>query len=188
MTTLRLALLLLGLLGLGLPLASRALLPPAPSLAALPAAAPSTRTAHAVFSSTKGGVVTDVDLYATASPDGAEVVFEVSQYRPRCAHHGCPQVLFHAFNQAPLAAEALQIGAALGTATLRATVPVQEPLAAGTQTVELELTWTAVGRLARDGHEAGEGLRAATAAGSLRAGPTNFTPKPSIDAQLEEWS
>jgi hypothetical protein len=181
----RAALLILGVLLLSLPLANRALMPPAALIAVGQAQA--TRTAHAVFSSTNRGVVTDVDIYATDGPDGAEVVLEVSQYRPRCANKGCPEVLFHAFNQMPLAAGDLQIGEALASATLRATVPVSEPLAAGSDTVSLDLTWSAVGRLARDGHEAGEGLRQATASGSILAGKTNFTPKASVDAQIEEW-
>jgi len=180
------ALLILGVLLLGMPLASRALMPPAASIAAVQEQA--TRTAHAFFSSTDDGVVTDVDISATDGPGGAEVVLEVSRYRPTCADNGCPEVLFHAFNQIPLAAGDLQVGGALAAVTLRATLPVNEPLTTGSDTVSLDLTWMAVGRLARDGHEVGEGLRQATASGAIRAGEINFTPTASIDAQIEEWS
>jgi hypothetical protein len=95
--------------------------------------------------------------------------------------------MLHAFNQVPLAAGDLQFGKGLESVTLRATVPVEQRLTKGADTVSVDLTWTAVGRMARDEHEEGERFSRATASGSIRAGNTNFTPKKSADAEIEEW-
>jgi hypothetical protein len=147
-----------------------------------------TRELHAVFSSTTpGGIVTDVFVEVTDGPGGAEAVIEVSRYRPTCAHHGCPQVLQHAFNRVPLAAGALQGTGALETVTVRGTGRAHQPLLPGVGTVALDLTWTGVGAIASDEHEEGERSRHATAAGTLRAGTTNFTPQVAVDASIEEW-
>jgi hypothetical protein len=147
-----------------------------------------TRHLQAVFSSTNpGGIVTDVIVDVTDAPDAAEVVIEVSRYRPTCGHKGCPRVLVHAFNQVPLAAGTLQISGELDSATLPATGPVRQPLAPGVGTVSLDLTWTGVGPLGSDEHEAGERFRRATASGARRAGTINFIPQVSVDAAIEEW-
>src|SRR5215217_5592056 len=119
-----------------------------------------TRELHAVFSSTNsGGIVTDVMVDVTDAPDGAEAVIEVSRYRPTCAHNGCAQVLFHAFNRVPLAAGALQMSGELNAATVQGSGPVRQPLVAGVGTVSLDLTWTAVGTMVRDHHEEGDRFR-----------------------------
>jgi hypothetical protein len=166
------------LLRLGLPSTSRALVQDAPQ---------TTRTVRAVFSSTnRAGIVTDVIVDVTDAPDAAEAVIEVSRYRPTCGHTGCSQVLFHAFNQVPLAAGSLQIISELDSATLWATGPVRQPLVPGVGTVSLDLTWVGVGPVARDEHEDGERFRNATASGALRAGTTHFTPQVSVDASIEE--
>jgi hypothetical protein len=179
MTSRRASLLLLAVLLLGLPSTSRALSQPAPQ---------STRHLHAVFSSTNpGGIVTDVIVDVTDGPDGAEAVIEVSRYRPTCANNGCPQVLRHAFNRVPLEAGALHVDGELEAASVRATGRVRQPLVLGVGTISLDLSWTAVGSLVRDGHEEGERFRRATASGALRAGTTNFTPETSVDAHIEEW-
>jgi hypothetical protein len=146
-----------------------------------------TRILHAVFSSSSEGVVTDVVVDVTVDPEGGEAVIEVSRYRPTCANNGCPLVLFHAFNQVPLAADALQTTGQLDTVRLQATGPVDEPLVPGIGTVSLDLTWTAVGSLVRDDHEEGERFRRARASGAVRAGTTNFTPRDSVDATITEW-
>jgi hypothetical protein len=175
----RISLLVLVVLLLGLPTTSQTLGQAAPR---------STRHLQAVFSSTNpGGIVTDVIIDVTDAPDGAEAVIEVSRYRPTCANKGCPQVLQHAFNRVPLQPGALQMSGELEAATLRVTGPVGQPLVPGVRTVALDLTWTGVGPVGRDEHEEDEQFRHATAAGTLRAGPTNFTPQTSIDASLEEW-
>jgi hypothetical protein len=179
MTSRRASLLLLAVLLLGLPSTSRALSQPAPQ---------PTRHLHAVFSSTNpGGIVTDVIVDVTDGPDGAEAVIEVSRYRPTCANNGCPQVLRHAFNRVPLEAGALHVDGELEAASVRATGRVRQPLVLGVGTISLDLSWTAVGSLVRDGHEEGERFRRATASGALRAGTTNFTPETSVDAHIEEW-
>ena len=104
-------------------------------------------------------------------------MIEVSRYRPTCANNGCPQVLLHAFNRVPLAADALQISGELDAVTVQGSGPVDQPLVPGVGTVSLDLTWTGVGTVARDEHEEGERFRRARAAGVLRAGTTNFTPQ-----------
>jgi hypothetical protein len=147
-----------------------------------------TRELHAVFSSTNpGGIVTDVLLEVTDGPGGAEAVIEVSRYRPTCAHNGCVQVVFHAFNRVPLAAGALQMSGELDAAKVQGSGPVRERLMPTAGTVSLDMTWTGVGTVASDEHEEGERSRRATAAGALRAGPTNFTPQVSVGASIEAW-
>ena len=179
MTPRRLSLLILVVLLLGLPSPSPPLSQPTPLR---------TRELHAVFSSTNpGGIVTDVIIDISDGPAGAEAVIEVSRYRPTCANNGCPQVLHHAFNRVPLEPGSLQISGELEAVTVRGSGRVRQPLVPGVGTVALELTWTGVGRVARDEHEEGELFRRATAAGALRAGSTNFTPQASIDAHIEEW-
>jgi len=175
----RVSLLLLVVLLLGVPTASRAVGQAEPE---------PTRELHAVFSSTNpGGIVTDVFVEVTDGPDGAEAAIEVSRYRPTCAHNGCPQVLSHAFNRVPLAAGALQLSGELETVTVRGTGRAHQPLLPGVGTMALDLTWTAVGPLISDAHEEGERSRVARAAGTVRAGTTNFTPTTSVDASIEEW-
>ena len=175
----RVSLLILAVLLLGLPSTNQVLGQAEPR---------PTRHLQAVFSSTNpGGIVTDVIIDVTDAPDSAEAVIEVSRYRPTCANKGCPQVVFHAFNQVPLQPGTLQMSGELDAATLRVTGPVQQPLVPGVGTVSLDLTWTGVGPVGRDEHEEDEQFRHATAAGTLRAGTTNFTPQVSIDASIEEW-
>jgi hypothetical protein len=177
MTPRRVSLLLLVLLLLGLP-----------SSQALGQAEPQpTRHLQAIFTSTSGGVVTDVMVDVTDGPGVAEAVIEVSRYRPTCANNGCPQVIFHAFNRVPLSGSALQIIGDLDAATVQGSGPVRERLMPTAGTVALDLTWTAVGTLMRDGHEEGERFQRARASGTLRAGTTNFTPQVSVDASIEEW-
>src|SRR5215213_5344998 len=160
----RVSLLILVVLLLGLPATNQALGQAAPQ---------PTRQLQAVFSSTNpGGIVTDVIVEVTDAPDGAEAVIEVSRYRPTCANNGCPQVLFHAFNRVPLAADAVQLSGELNAATVQGSGPVRQPLVAGVGTVSLDLTWTAVGTMVRDHHEEGDRFRHATAAGALGAGST----------------
>ena len=178
MTPRRVSLLILVVLLLGLPSTSRALGQAEPQ---------PTRHLHAIFSNTASGVVTDVMVDVTGGPDGAEVVIEVSRYRPTCANDGCVQVLFHAFNRVPLAAGALQMSGELDTVQVQGIGPVDQPLVAGVGTVSLDMTWTGVGTIASGEHEEGERFRRATAEGALRAGTTNFTPQVSIDATIEEW-
>ena len=178
MTPRRVSLLLLVVLLLGLPTTSRALGQAEP---------PPTRHLQAIFSTTASGVVTDVMVDVTDGPGGAEAVIEVSRYRPTCANNGCVQVMFHAFNRVPLAADALQMSGELDTVQVQGSGPVDQPLVAGVGTVSLDLTWRGVGAVASDEHEEGERSRHATAAGALRAGPTNFTPQVSVDATIEEW-
>jgi hypothetical protein len=178
MTPRRVSLLILVVLLLGLPSTSRVLGQAAPQ---------PTRHLQAVFSSTSSGVVTDVMVDVTDGPGGAEAVIEVSRYRPTCANKGCPQVLFHAFNRVPLTASALQIIGELDAATVQGSGPVSQRLMPTAGTVSLDLTWTGVGTLVRDGHEEGERFRRARASGVLRAGTTNFTPQGSVDATIEEW-
>src|SRR5829696_7995705 len=145
MTPRRISLLILVVLLLGLPATSHVL---------GQTEAQRTRQIQAVFSSTNpGGIVTDVLLEVTDGPGGAEAVIEVSRYRPTCAHNGCAQVVFHAFNRVPLAAGALQMSGELDTVQLRATGPVRQPLVAGVGNVSFDLTWTAVGTMVRDHHE-----------------------------------
>ena len=113
----------------------------------------------------------------TDGPDGAEAVIEVSRYRSDLRRHGCPQVLLHAFNRVPLAAGALQMSGELETVTVQG--PARCPSAAccpGSAPWLLDLTWTGVGPVVSDAHEEGERFRRARAAGTLRAGTTNFTP------------
>jgi hypothetical protein len=179
MTSRRVSLLILAVLLLGLPSTNRALGQAAPQ---------PTRHLQAVFSSTNpGGIVTDVVVDVTAGPDGTEAVIEVSRYRPTCANNGCPQVLLHAFNQVPLAANTLQVSGELDAVTVQGSGPVHQPLVAGVGTVSLDLTWTGIGTLASGEHEEGERFRRARAAGVLRAGTTNFTPQVSLDASITEW-
>jgi hypothetical protein len=179
MTPRRVSLLLLVVLLLGVPPTGRALSQPAPQ---------PMRELHAVFSSTTpSGIVTDVFVEVTAGAESGEAVIEVSRYRSTCANNGCPQVLLHAFNRVPLAADALQITGELEAVTVRGSGPVRQPLVPGVGTIALDLTWTAAGPIVSDEHEEGERFRHATAAGALRAGTTNFTPQVSIDATIEEW-
>ena len=178
MTPRRISLLLLVVLVLGVPTTSTALGQPQPQ---------PTRELHAVFSSTNpGGIVTDVIIDITDGPDGAEAVIEVSRYRPTCADSGCPQVLLHAFNRVPLEPGTLQVTGELEAVTVRASGPVRQPLVPGVGTVALDLTWMGVGRVGRDEHEEGELFRRARVSGVVRAGTTNFTPEPSVDASIEE--
>jgi hypothetical protein len=173
------SLLILVVLLLGLPTASRALGQAEP---------PPTRHLQAVFSSTNpGGIVTDVIVDVTDGPAGAEAVIEVSRYRPTCANNGCPQGILHAFNRVPLTAGALQMSGELDTAKVQGSGPVRQRLVAGVGTLALDLTWKGVGPVARDEHEEGEQFRRATASGALRAGTSNFTPQASVDASIEEW-
>lgn len=147
-----------------------------------------TRTLHAYFTSTdRGGIVTNVDVYATSGPGVAEATIEVARYRPTCADGGCPEILLHSFNRVPLAATDLQVSETLDSATLRTTRQVEERLTAGSDTITIDLTWQAVGQVVSDHHEEGESFRRAGASGVIRSGDTNFTPEPSIDAQMEEW-
>ena len=148
---------------------------------------PPTRHLQAIFSNTASGVVTDVMVDVTGGPDGVEAVIEVSRYRPTCANNGCVQVMFHAFNRVPLAADALQMSGELDTVQVQGSGPVDQPLVAGVGTVSLDMTWRGVGAVASDEHEEGERSRHATAAGTLRAGTTNFTPQVAVDASIEEW-
>jgi hypothetical protein len=178
MTPRRVSLLLLVVLLLGAPTTNRALGQAEP---------PPTRHLQAVFSNTASGVVTDVMVDVTGGSDGVEAVIEVSRYRPTCAHNGCVQVVFHAFNRVPLAADALQMSGELDMVQVQGSGPVDQPLVAGVGTVSLDLTWRGVGPVASDEHEEGERSRRATAAGTLRAGSTNFTPKLSAGASIEEW-
>jgi hypothetical protein len=178
MTPRRVSLLLLVVLLLGLPTTHQALGQAEP---------PPTRHLQAIFSTTASGVVTDVMVDVTGGSDGVEAVIEVSRYRPTCAHNGCVQVVFHAFNRVPLAADALQMSGELDMVQVQGSGPVDQPLVAGVGTVSLDLTWRGVGPVASDEHEEGERSRRATAAGTLRAGSTNFTPKLSAGASIEEW-
>jgi len=148
---------------------------------------PPTRHLQAIFSTTASGVVTDVMVDVTDGPGGAEAVIEVSRYRPTCANNGCVQVMFHAFNRVPLAADALQMSGELDTVQVQGSGPVDQPLVVGVGTVSLDMTWRGVGAVASDEHEEGERSRHATAAGTLRAGTTNFTPQVAVDASIEEW-
>jgi hypothetical protein len=175
----RVSLLILAVLLLGLPTTNQVLGQAEPR---------PTRHLQAVFSSTNpGGIVTDVIVDVTDAPDGAEAVIEVSRYRPTCANKGCPQVLLHAFNRVPLEPGALQMTGELETVTVRGNGRVRQPLVSGVGTVSLDLTWTGVGPIGSDEHEEGEQFRHATAAGTLRAGTTNFTPQVSVDASIEAW-
>ena len=178
MTPRRVSLLILVVLLLGAPASVRAVSQAEPQ---------PTRELHAVFSNTTKGVVTDVMVEVTDGPDGVEAVIEVSRYRPSCAHNGCAQVVFHAFNRVPLAADALQMSGELDTVQVQGSGPVDQPLVAGVGTVSLDLTWRGVGPVASDEHEDGERSRRATAAGTLRSGTTNFTPKVAAGASIEEW-
>ncbi len=179
MTPRRLSLLLLVVLLLGLPTTSRVLSQPTPLR---------TRELHAVFSSTNpGGIVTDVVVDIREGPEGAEATIEVSRYRPTCANNGCPQVLQHAFNRVPLEPGSLQMSGELEAVTVRGSGRVRQPLVPGVGTVALDLTWRGVGNLARDEHEEGELFRRARVSGAVRAGSTNFTPEPSVDATISEW-
>jgi hypothetical protein len=178
MTPRRVSLLILLVLLLGLPTTSRALGQAEPQR---------TLYLHANFSNTASGVVTDVMVDVTDAPDGAEAVIEVSRYRPTCANDGCVQVVFHAFNRVPLAADALQMSGELDTVQVQGSGPVDQPLVTGVGTISLDMTWTGIGTVARGEHEAGELFRRARAAGVLRAGSTNFTPQVSRDASIEEW-
>jgi len=178
MTSRRRSLLILAVLLLGLPPTSRALAQATPQ---------PTHQLQAVFSSTSGGIVTDVIVDVIDGPDGAEAVIEVSRYRPTCASNGCPQVLLHAFNQVPLQAGALPITGELDAVRVRGSGPVHQPLVPGVGTATLDLTWAGVGPVASDEHEEGERFRRATASGAVRAGTTNFTPEVSVDASIEEW-
>ena len=178
MSARRVSLLILVVLLLGAPTSGRAVSQAEPQ---------PTRELHAVFSNTASGVVTDVMVDVTGDPDGVEAVIEVSRYRPTCAHNGCAQVVFHAFNRVPLAADALQMSGELDTVQVQGSGPVDQPLVAGVGAVSLDLTWRGVGPVASDEHEEGDRFRHATAAGALRAGTTNFTPQVSIDASIEEW-
>jgi len=191
MTPRRVSLLILVVLLLGLPTTRWALgqAEAQPARLALGQTEPqSTRQLQAVFSSTNpGGIVTDVLVEVTDAPDGAEAVIEVSRYRPTCANNGCPQVLFHAFNRVPLAADAVQLSGELEGVTVQGSGPVRQPLVTGVGSVALDLTWTGIGSVARDEHEEGESFRRARASGVLRAGSTNFTPQVSRDASIEEW-
>ena len=191
MTPRRISLLILVVLLLGLPTTRWALgqAEAQPASLALGQTEPQrTRQLQAVFSSTNpGGIVTDVMVEVTDAPDGAEAVIEVSRYRPTCAHNGCAQVLFHAFNRVPLAADAVQLSGELEGVTVQGSGPVRQPLVTGVGSVALDLTWTGIGSVARDEHEEGESFRRARASGVLRAGSTNFTPQASVDASIEEW-
>jgi hypothetical protein len=178
MTPRRVSLLILLVLLLGLPTTSRALGQAEPQR---------TLYLHANFSNTASGVVTDVMVDVTDAPDGAEAVIEVSSYRPTCAHNGCVQVVFHAFNRVPLAANTVQVIGELEGVTVQGSGPVDQPLVTGVGTISLDMTWTGIGTVARDEHEAGERFRRARASGVLRAGSTNFTPQDAIDASIEEW-
>jgi hypothetical protein len=161
---------------------------PQPASLALSQPAPQpTRHLQAIFSSTAGGVVTDVMVDVTDGPDGAEAVIEVSRYRPTCANNGCPQALLHTFNRVPLAPGALQISGELDAVTVKGSGPVRQRLLPTADTVSLDLTWMGVGTMMQDGHEEGERFRRARASGTLRAGTTNFTPQTAVDASIEEW-
>jgi hypothetical protein len=171
------SLLILAVLLLGLP---------HPSHALAQTEVHATRGLHAVFSSTdSAGIVTDVAVDVTDGPDGSEAVIELSRFRPTCANNGCPQLLVHAFNRVPLDTGSIQISEELDSATVRANVPVHEPLVSGVDAVSLDLTWTGVGSLIRDDPDEAETFRDATASGTVRAGSANFTPEPSIDAYME---
>jgi hypothetical protein len=178
MTPRRVSLLILLVLLLGLPTTSRALGQAEPQR---------TLYLHANFSNTASGVVTDVMVDVTDAPDGAEAVIEVSRYRPTCANDGCVQVVFHAFNRVPLAADAVQVIGELEGVTVKGSGPVDQPLVTGVSTVSLDLTWTGVGTVASDEHEEGERSRRARASGTVRAGTTNFTPLVAVGASIEEW-
>ncbi len=183
--------LIVALAALGLLTASLAVLPlvlASPDTALEQVEPERTRSLHAFFTSTDDdGVVTDVDVYATYGADVAEATIEVSRYRPTCADNGCPEVLLHAFNRVPLASKDLQVSEALNSATLRTTRPVRERLTAESDSITIDLTWLAVGQVVSDHHEEGESFRRASASGVIRSGNTNFTPEPSVEAQIEEW-
>src|SRR5829696_830144 len=178
MTPRRISLLILVVLLLGLPATSHVL---------GQTEAQRTRQLQAVFSSTTpGGIVTDVLVAVTDAPDGAEAVIEVSRYRPTCAHNGCPQVLFHAFNRVPLAADAVQLSGELEGVTVQGSGPVRQPLVTGVGSVALDLTWTGIGSVARDEHEEWQRLRRARASGVVRGGATKSAPQVSRDAAIGE--
>ncbi len=93
----------------------------------------------------------------------------------------------NAFKKIHLEPGTLQISGELDTVTVRGGGPVRQPLVRGVGTIGLDLTWTGVGRMARDEHEEGERFRRATATGAVQAGSSNFTPEPSVDATITEW-
>ncbi len=111
----------------------------------------------------------------------------------------CPffSPLLSAFGSASLAGPDFQVLGQLNSATLDTTIPVFDFVSGSTLSADVDLTWTGTGALSRsnshfhfqspgfivNGHFNGAS-RPAEASGSVSIGGTNFTPQPSVFAQI----
>jgi len=161
------------------------------------------QSADAFFSSTdpSGCIFTDVFLFASEqtfqNPPGPGIPSSgtglfISQF------DSCTGTqLLAADGFASLAGPDFQVNRTLNSATLNATVNVFDFVSGASFDVDVNLTWTGAGPLARQNghfHFQSPGcisngsfsgtFRSATASGSVSDGATNFTPAPSVFASI----
>ena len=93
-----------------------------------------------------------------------------------------------------------QVGQKLGSASLSATIPVFDEVSGNTFNVSVSQTWTATGPLSREiesvhfqtknfieNFHFNDAFRDASASGTVSDGTTNFTPSPSVFAQIASF-
>ena len=155
--------------------------------------------AFAFFSSVDGCILTDVSIFASdsnsqtppgpGSPSSGTGLF-ISQYN-LCTG----EQLLGAEGFAPLADPDFQISGRFESATLSATVSVFDYVSGNTFDVFVDLTWTGVGSLSREGFKFRSHLpgckvhtrfrgtfRSAEVSGTVSDGTTNFTLEPGSGA------
>ncbi len=158
--------------------------------------------ATAMFVSTDGCLENQVAVFVSRSheqgPDEPVTILTVNVFQmDNCLH----TITLHAHTDVVIPDSEFQIDNQLGSAALNSTVTVCEPQFGGACfPVDLNLTWTGSGPLVKDRsvthveepgceiHSRFKGTsREAVATGTVVAQGTNFTPEPSVQAELAEF-
>jgi|SRR6266571_4649693 hypothetical protein len=150
-------------------------------------------TAFADFDSTSGCIETFAEVDGTQSGTSPEADVFIGQF------DNCTQTqLLGAFGST--FTPNFQVGGKLASASLSATISVFDFVSGNTFSVSVNTTWTATGPLS---HEIGsfhfhtknfienfhfnDDFRDASASGTVSDGTTNFTPSPSVFAQIASF-
>ncbi len=151
------------------------------------------KTAFADFDSTSGCIETFVFLDGTQSGTSPEADVFIGQF------DNCTQTqLLGAFGST--FTPTFQVGGKLASASLSATISVFDFVSGNTFNVSVSMSWTATGPLS---HEVGsshfhtknfienfhfnDDFRDASASGTVSDGTSNFTPSPSVFAQIASF-
>jgi hypothetical protein len=157
--------------------------------------------ANASFSSIDGCIRTNVDVFTAEAvrqtiPASREPFSSVTLYISQ--YNECESIeLLAAEGVKELAGSDLQISSKLEWAALNTTVTIQDSLTGDRFDVSIDLTWTGIAPVTREHvnfqlgdktcrtHSRGRAtMRAAETIGSVSNGTTNFTPQPSLGANL----